>query len=326
MKKSITFICLGIFLLSWIGILGLLYDKGKTSKALIYAEIPKETINFLDSLSSKLDLFIRHDPNTRPEDWKNKRNYGEDPQTGLKKIEDDNFIVYFDKNGNEIPKAEKTLRWANDAIPELADMLGKYPYPADVKDRKLPIYLAATVEEYYRIVSILLGAPYDDKNSSAGVYISSYSRLGNRTIGIVINSIVWRDDTYAHRVLWHEINHYGYFTLIEYDKVIKPYMWFYEGLAEYFSHRRILKLTDSQIQQCSRYTLSSTFPNTMANYWGGESVYRFIEDEYGKENAKSFIQRSYSNTVDYSSSSTFNKNLNHLENEWKQWLDSQKGK
>ena len=322
MKKNFTFVYVIIFLLCWIGILGHLYDKGKTSKALIYAEIPEETIRFLDSLSNKMDLLIRYDPGIRPEDWKNRYNYGEDPATGLKKIEDDNFIIYFDESKKETSKAEKILRWANDAIPELAGMLGKYPYPADVNGRKLPIYLADTDGEYLRIASILHGSPYKDLGS-VGLYFSRYSRMGNLTIGILLRQKIWTNDTYAREVLWHEMNHYGYFTLIEYDKAVRPYMWFYEGLAEYFSQSRTLKLTGYQIEQCRNYTLSSTFPSYNANYWGGESVYRFLEDKYGKEDVGTFIRGTYANTVDYSSSTAFNKSLSLIESEWKQWLDKE---
>ena len=100
-------------------------------------------------------------------------------------------------------------------------------------------------------------------------------------------------------------------------------MWTYEGLAEYFSQNRTLKLTEKQIQQCHKYTLSSTFPDYVSNYWGGESVYRFMEDEYGKEDVKTFISGTYSNTIDYASTSSYGKNLSRIEDEWKQWLDKE---
>mgnify|MGYP003623542512 CR=1 FL=1 len=320
MKKNVPlgFVCL--FLIGWTAVLSQLYEHGKGSKALIYAKIHPETIAFLDSLSNRLDLFIRYDPGIRPDDWKDRRNYGEDPETGLGKVEDEFFVVYFKKDEGERRKAEKVLEWANECIPALAGLLGKYPYPKDVNGRKVPIYLADHKDRYADLAEILLGEPYNRIHQTVGVYFSCYSRMGNLTIGILLSPEIWRNDTYAREVLRHEMNHYGYFTLIEYDKAIRPYMWVYEGLAEYFSQSRILQLTTDQIRQCSEYTLSATFPDYNSNYWGGESVYCFMEDRYGKELVKAFIQQTYSNTVGQASVFAFGKELKQLEDEWKQWL------
>jgi hypothetical protein len=296
------------------------YDK-KQPAALIYAKIHPETIRFLDSLSNRLDLFINYNPGIRPEDWRNKRNYGEDSKTGLKKIEDDNFIIYFKDTNIEASRAEKILKQANEAIPDLAGLMGKYPYPADVNDRKLPVYLAESQDEYRRIAIILGGSPKNNYNSTLGLYFSSYSRMGNLTAGILLNPKIWRNDSYAEQVLRHEMNHYVYFTLIEYDKTVRPYMWVYEGLAEYFSKEKAFSLTNNQILQCKQYSLSSTFPDYISNYWAGESVFRFMEYAYEKEYVKAFIRNTYSSTIEQSSSSTFDKNLYRIESEWKQWLE-----
>ena len=322
MKKNSPFLYVAFFLLCWVVLLGQLYEKGKHSKALIYAEIPEETIRFFEYLSSQLDLLIRYDPNIRLKDWKNKHNYGEDPRTGLAKIEDENFIIYFNDEGKEIQKARKILDWANDGIPLLIDLLGKYPYPTDVHSRKLPVYFADNDDRYAEIVTILLGAPYKNIKNTAGLYISSYSRLGNMTTGIVLSPVIWRTDTYAREVLWHEMNHYGYFTWIEYDKAVCQYMWVYEGLAEYFS-REEKNLSPVQAQLCLQYSLSATFPNYLANYWGGESVFRFIESGYGKEHVRKFVYCTYANTVDDAATSTFDKNLIRIEEEWKEWLNNE---
>jgi len=303
------------------GIISPSVRKGKNSKALIYTEISLETIRFLDSISNHLDFLIRYDPRIQLKDWKNKNNYGEDKRTGLAKIEDNNFIVYFEKNSNEeLEKAKKTLKWANEGIPGLADLLGKYPYPADVNNRKLPIYLADTERKYEELAMLINGSPFK-MIPSVGLYFSVYSRMGNLTLGILLSPVIWRSDNYAQEVLLHEMNHYVYFTLVEYDKAVRPFLWVSEGLADYFSKTE-KTLTPEQIQLCLQYTLSGTFPNFSANYWGGESVFRFMEDEYGKGHVRSFVIYTYSNTIDNATTASFGKRLNQIEEEWKLWLSN----
>lgn len=321
MKKNAPLICAVIFVLCWAGILCQLYEKGRYSKALIYAEIHPETIRFLDSLSNRLDLFIQYDPGIRPDDWKNKHNFGEDTLTGLGKIEDDFFIIYFEKDGGEAAKAEKLLRWANEGIPELAGLLGRYPYPADVNGRKLPIYLADTKGRYGELATMLKGAPYERIHNTVGVYFSRYSQMGNLTTGILLSPAIWQSDAFGKEVLWHEMNHYAYFTLIEYDKAVRPYMWVYEGLADYFAHESMPQLREDQIRRCRSFTLSATFPDYNANYWAGESVYWFMEERYAKEAMRAFIQNTYSGTVEQSFPAAFGKPMSTLENEWKVWLE-----
>jgi hypothetical protein len=286
----------------------------------MYAEIPVETIRFLDSISNKLDVFVSYDPDITLQDWENGYNYGEDRKSGLKKIEDPYFIVYFRDDTLQAERAVRVLQWANASIPPSEELLGRYPYPEEVNNRKVAVYLADSKPHYSKLAEILHGKPVDDIHRTAGVYFSVYSRIGHLTKGILLSPEIWRSDTYAQEVLRHEMNHYVYFTLIEYDKVVRPYMWVYEGLAEYFSRDSTLGLTEEQIRLCRSFTLSATFPDYVSNYWAGESVYRFMESVYGKDDVKAFIMHTYSNTIDNASSSVFGKNLGRIEGEWKQWL------
>jgi hypothetical protein len=320
MKRLTPLYVVALILLCWVGLLGKLYEKGKAPGALIYARIPEETIRFLDKLSAQLDLFLRFDPDIRPKDWQDKFNYGEDPATGLKKIEDDCFVVYFNGSDEQASRAEKMLTWAHEAIPGSETLMGKYPYPADVNLRKLPVYLADSKQQFADMATTLQGSPVKGLESTLGLYFSRYSQMGNLTIGILLSPAVWRDDKQARQVLWHEMNHYVYFTLLEYDKVVRPYMWVYEGLAEYFSHDRTLQLSATQVESCRQYTLSATFPDYIANYWGGESVYRFMETQYGGTKVKDFIRYTYANPTDQSLTTTFQTDIPRFEVEWKTWL------
>ncbi len=318
MKRTGPFIYVICVLVVWVALLGAVYQKGKMPGGLIYAEIHPETIRFLNDLSDKLDIFIRFDPDVRPKDWKNTLNYGEDPATGLKKIEDDNFIIYFSDTERESERAVKILGWAKEAISPLTGLMGSYPYPAVLNNRKLPVYLSRNSTQYDEIASMLLGVRTSMKGTW-GVYISSYSQMGCLTKGIVISPDTWVNDKSAKETLWHEMNHFVYFSTLEYDKVVRPYMWVYEGLAEYFSKEE-RKLTRQQIEKCLTYSLERNFPENLANYWGGESVFRFMENHYNVNRVETFIKYTYSTTVEQSIGLTFQSDINEFESIWKRAL------
>lgn len=126
MKRScFPFVILVLLAGLWLGLLIGLYQKGQEKEAVIYAHIPEETIRFIDGLLDMIDQSIRFDPDPALTDWDNDTNYGEDEATGLLKLEDDYFVVYFRKGDKgEEKKAGKTLRWAHDAIEPLASLMG----------------------------------------------------------------------------------------------------------------------------------------------------------------------------------------------------------
>lgn len=319
MKKLTNWIYLSLFLIVWAVVLSLLYEKGKLPGGLIYGQIPQQTIDYFNKLVDVLDISIRYNPDIRPKDWQDKWNYGEDPQTGLKKIEDEYFIVYFNDSKRETERAEKIISMAHDAIPYLADMMGKYFYPEDVNQRKLPVYVTDSKNQFAKISGIISENERLNSDNVLGWYFSEYSRMGNLTKGITLSPGIWHTDSLARKVLWHEMNHYVYFTSLQYDKVVRPYIWVYEGLADYFSSPG-KSLTEEQVNQCLTYTLSKDFPDFIANYWGGESVYRFMEDTYQPNTVKAFIQNTYTETIETSIENIFHKNITTFENEWKQSL------
>lgn len=319
MKRYKSLITVGVILACWLVLLCKLYDKGKLPNALIYGRIPDQTVQYIEKLTQALDISVRFNPDIRPEDWQDKFNYGEDPKTGLKKIEDNYFIIYFNGDNKGAECAENTLRMAHEAIPDLTLLMGQYYYPADVNSRKLPIYLAGSQRQYTDIINIISDFNLSNKGPSMGMYISQYSRMGNLTVGIVLHPDIWKSQEQAKEVLWHEMNHYVYFTALQYDKVVRPYMWVYEGLAEYFS-KKTSKLTEEQISKCMGYNLSGAFPDYIGNYWGGESVFRFMENSYGITGVKYFISLTYSGTIEESIQEAYNTDIDGLEQGWKNYL------
>jgi hypothetical protein len=317
MKRLTNWIYLSFFLAIWVVMLSFLYEKGKLPGGLIYGQIPQQTIDYFTKLVDVLDISIKYKPEIRPRDWRDKWNYGEDPRTGLKKIEDEYFIVYFNDSEKEMDHAGKIISMAHDAIPYLADMMGRYFYPEDVNQRKLPIYVTDSKDQFAEVSRIISENDRLNSDNVLGWYSCTYSRMGNLTKGITLSPGIWQTDSLARKVLWHEMNHYVYFTSLHYDKVVRPYVWVSEGLADYFSSPG-RPLTEEQIKRCLTYTLSKNFPDFSANYWGGESVYRFMEATYQPNAVKAFIQNTYTETIENSIENIFHKNISVFEAEWKQ--------
>jgi hypothetical protein len=326
MLENRKLIIIGVLVaLLWFISMVVVFKKGKDRESLSQARVPQETIDFFNEFLNSFDIKLTFNPNPSDEDWDNDRNYGEDEKTGLKKIEDEYFIVYFDDKAKEYEKAVTLLEYAHQAIPELIELMDKYFYPSDVNGRKLPVYLASDSEKYITIFQILHGTDQTPGGNSVGLYISTYSIRGNVTTGILLHPRIWeinRHSDYARRVLWHEMNHYVFFASLQYDKVVKPYTWVYEGLAEYFSMPEITELNRHQIDLCQTLSLSNTFSDTYSNYWAGQTIYQFFELYYSKDKLKNFIQYSYANSTGDALSNAFTEQVVNIETRWHKYVKS----
>lgn len=322
MKRLIyPFVILAVFVSMWMGLLMCLYQKGEEKEAVIYAKIPDETIQFFTEILDAVDQFITFDPEPQIDDWDNDKNYGEDKETGLLKLEDDYFIFYFTRaSDREEKRVKKVQKWAHEAISPLAALMGKYYYPKDVKGRKLPIYLADTQKAYTRIISILLNRPnLKEQEGSWGMYICTYSKFGCLTKGIVLHPDTWRTDKHAKSTLWHEMNHYVFYSSLDFGKVVDPYLWVSEGLAEYFS-KEYPKLTKSDVKRLDDEHLNKTFKYVYDNYVGGQTVYQTLYDKYGEPKLKEFIGQIYSNQMEEVYPKVIQVSRSRFEEEWKTYL------
>lgn len=322
-KHRILIISVGIVFLLWFISMVLVFRKGKDTEALIDARVPQETIDFFNEFLNSFDIKLTFNPNPSDEDWDNDRNFGEDERTGLKKLEDEYFIVYFDDKVTEYQRAVSILEYAHQAIPGLVDLMGTYFYPSNVNGRKLPIYLASDSEKYIWIFQQLLSTDRKPAGNSVGLYISSYSIKGNVTIGILLHPRIWeikKHPDYARRVLWHEMNHYVFFTSLQYDKVVKPFTWVYEGLAEYFSMPTITKLNKAEADLCQTLSLSKEFHNKNANYWAGQTVYHYFETYYTPDKLKAFIRYSYEMPTNRALHEAFKYPAETLERDWRKYV------
>ena len=324
MKKATNWIIVIFLFITWSVAILFIYQRGKERSGIMFAEIPQETVDFIQGLSNHLtDVLISFNPNPKPKDWDNGSNIGEDPQSGLLKIEDEYFIIYYHPSSEK--EAQFVKEYAHKAIRPLAGICGRYYYPEYVNGRKLPIYLANTKSEFVRLNKLVSGISTErDYTNTAGVYISEASSMGCLTKGIVINNeLAFTSTNYAKVVLWHEMTHYVFFTSLNYTVRLNLPMWSYEGIAEYCAREgEKISFTDREIadmrEQCDFETYY--FPYVYQNYRGGESIYRFMEIEYSKEGVTNFLLTLYSEGVSNSLEKNFRLDVKNFEQSWKNYL------
>jgi|GEM_PF-1919744 len=262
--------------------------------------------------------------------WDNENDYGAQDTAGWTHIEDDRFIVYYKDDLNNVWKqnAQLTLRLANEAIPQMKAVFGKYTYPEDINGRKLPIYLPPTRSQYGETISILYGGPTDSEGS-LGMTIYKVSQSGYLPMGIVLlKDLFDKNADFCNSlvvVLPHELSHYVYASLFQFSDDCVPMNWVKEGIADYVAGRNPQVQGQDSVDFIERYCdLKKDFPVEKGNfsnnqYWAGESFFNFIKEKYGKEKVNEFIQSTYTISIDSALLVTFpNKDMH------REWVDGLK--
>lgn len=315
---------LGVLLVFAISALALvmIYDKGKDQKPLRYADVPQETIDWINTLGNDLnDILSSFNPFPIPTPWDNKGDYGNDPDSGLKTLEDDYFIFYFPES--LIEKAKFCQKEAHKAIPHLKDMMGKYYYPDDMNGRKVPIYLTEDQEGYNEVLSKFIRK--NGNQGSAGVTIFEMSPSGIYLHAIALNGkYAFVNDEYTKIVIWHELNHYCFFASLDYNQSINLPMWSFEGIAEYFAYEgERPSFSKNHIEDMRKECnlLDAYFPYTYQVYDGGRSIYCFMEDQYKVSGIKAFIKTLYNSGIPTSMTQNFSISVPEFEKNWKDNLE-----
>lgn len=299
-----------------------IYDKGKDQKPLRYADVPQETIDWINSLGEGInDIFSSFDPIPRPTPWGNDNDPGRDDESGMEMVEDEYFIVYYPQSLAE--KAEQTLKLAHEAIPRMEDIIGKYYYPADMNGRKVPIYLTEGQKDFNALMK-QFGLQKDFSNVD-GITIYSVSPSGLFLKGIALKgNSVFRSDEYHREVQWHEMTHYCFAASLDYNQSINLPMWCTEGIAEYTGIKgKRPSFNASQIDKMRKECRLSDpyFPYVFEVYAGGHSIYCHMEDRYGVKGVKSFLQTLYHKGIPTSLQENFMTTLQAFETDWKADLD-----
>lgn len=312
-----------VFVLSAFALV-MIYDKGKDQKALRYADIPQETIDWINSFGHGLDdILSSFDPLPRPTPWNNDGDLGKDPDTGMKTLEDDLFIFYFPESLSK--EAALCQKLAHEAIPHLEDIIGKYYYPDDMNGRKAPIYLTPNQEDFERLME-KLGARRSSFERTAGITIQEISPSGYFLKGIALNGkFAFSSKAYTKNVLWHEMTHYCFFASVDYNQQVNLPMWCYEGIAEYtslpgekphFSDKEI-----NMMRNDCNFT-DSYFPYVFENYQGGQSIFCYMDRCYSVSGVKNFLKSTYTSGIPSAMQSNFSKSIQEFERDWKSNLDT----
>jgi len=287
------------------------------------ARVPQQTKEFLENIFGKFGFNVKFVDHIDDKNWSNNHDYGLDSISGLIKTEDKNFVVYYDtSSSSEKERAGFILRFANENIQPLTDLFGKYFYPADVKGRKLPIYLANSEESFNRVYTKLSGVS-SETQWMAGVCITTISSLGDiLTNGIIIKDFGPSGEKEQCRLhLKHEMAHYTHLNNVNWLST-HPMAWESEGFAMYFENdkdyfqRQNLKVSGV----LKNINLAEDVKNYLDSYWVGYSVMLCLSEKYSQDEAKAYIRSNYQ----LPASKNFEKNIRltirAFESKWKQYV------
>lgn len=311
MDNRKKWLLLGLVSFSFLSIV-LTYIFNRDAPPLAALEIPKSTIDFFKKLGNighiKFDFVDSLDFG----DFDNDNDYSGD----FKKLEDDNFIVYFHENSKEQARAEKTLQYANMAIPELVRFFGKYYYATDAKNRKLSIYLATSKADFDETAKSVGGSTVE---WAAGLTFNSFSLIGDKICkGIVLNHMVQDGDpTDLKKVIFHEIAHYNHFQCMDLMRKSEYMNWEVEGIASYFA-----KDWNKQIPEGSNInslSLTEDPNNYIDSYWMGYHAFGLAE-ELGC--MKGILENSYSESLLRAIPKNANCTMSEYDGKWRDYCRS----
>ncbi len=299
-----------------------IYDKGKDQKPLRYADVPQETIDWINSLGNGLnDIVSTFNPIPIPTPWDNGGDVGKDPESGFLTLEDEYFIIYYPESLEK--KAKQTLQLAHEAIPRMEDIIGKYYYPSDMNGRKVPIYLAKAQADFNALMG-KFGCKGDYTNvDGITIYDISPSGLFLRAIALKGNS-VFKSDEYHKEVQWHEMTHYCFAASLDYNQRIDLPMWCTEGIAEYtgiVGKRPHFSASEIEMMRKDCDLSAPHFPYVFEVYNGGHSIFCHLEDRYKVTGLKAFLHTLYSKGIPSSLKENFSTTVPAFEADWKSSLD-----
>jgi len=282
-------------------------------------KIPDSTVDFFKKIGdlghTKFDFVDSLDIG----DFDNDNDYDHN----FKKLEDENFIVYYRPNNEEKVRAEKTLKYANQAVPELSDFFGKYYYAKDAKNRKLAIYLAVSEDDFAEISQEVGGSTVD---WAAGLTFNSFSSDGETICnGIVLNSMVQDGEgTDLKKVVFHEMAHYNHFQCM--DLIHKDVFmnWEVEGLASYFAKDECKVIPDNI--NINEYNLLRDPENYIDSYWMGYHVFNVFEEKYQSAGFHDMLAESYSKSLKEAIPNVSGTNFDIFQNTWRAHCNKLKGR
>jgi len=298
----------------------------KPQRPLTNADIPQTTKDwFRDLLAGGSDIGGILGPDFRdPSEW---GNY-EDVDSMLR-IEDEYFVIFYSSKDSAVQrkKAQICQRYAHDIIPKADLFMKGYPYPSKLNGRKLPIYLGRNISHYKDISNQVAG--YTPRRGTLGFFSFEYGIDGIYAKGILISPETWSvpdllideqtEDMDFRATLWHEMNHFIYFTKWDFTQPERPSLWFTEGLAEYFSdfRKRLLAVGNH-----SKYDLRKDYCNGNDEYWVGYTAFLCLEKNYNVSLVSDVVAQSYDKSIDKALQTVIqNGSLESWNNQWHSYME-----
>jgi len=312
-KSRLTWV-IGIVFLVWL-VYFIIRVSNPSDLSLVDAKIPEETKDFFRNLArSGSEINIDFIKKLTKRDFDNDKDYGRKTGKEFLILEDENFIIYYHHNDEELDRARLTLRYSSNAIPSLTNLFGTYFYPSLVGGRKLPVYLASSRNDYNQICQ---GLGFKAENWSAAVTCMIYDDAGKSVCkGIVLGETVYEDSGNAlKKTIWHEMTHFVHFTAVDLIQKKVFYNWEYEGLASYFAQEK--RGIDRSI--INSVKLDGQIANYLDSYWVGYSVYEYIELRYGITAIHQLIKSSYNEKITASVSGVTQNSFSSFESGWRNY-------
>ncbi len=303
-------------------------------RPLTQADIPQSTIDWFNGLwNDSSDVGGVYDSlRWDSTDW----NRYEDIDS-MHRLEDNLFVIFYSTKDSVVERNKALIcqRYAHEAVPVGELFMKKYPYPDSLNGRKLPIYLAKTVKDFRSICEQL--GHGDPGTWAIGLYCFRYGLDGVITDGVILSSEAWEvpdheigentKDERSKQVLWHEMNHFMYFSNWDYTQTSHPFVWFYEGLAEYFSNSygRLYSVGD-----CDKLNLEEDFRggiNDDLDYWAGMTAYLCLEQKFNKSKVSDVVSNSYKNSIEKAVKMAIpNYSLKSWNNDWHTFMENKEYK
>lgn len=281
-------------------------------------KIPQSTIDFFKKIGDLGHIKIKLVDSLDVDDYDNEKDYADD----FKKLEDENFIIFYRDVGKELERAQKTLEYANEAINPLANFFGKYYFAKEVKNRKLSIYLTVNQADFNKVAVNIGGTTVE---WAAGLTFNSYSTDGETICnGILLNSMVQDgENTDLRTVVFHEMAHYNHFQCMDLTKEKKYMDWEVEGIASYFAKDWNKSIPDDK--NISNYSIMESPKNYLDSYWIGYHVFSTFEDNYNSNNFHKLIKESYTKSIIDAIPSVSGVSVDSFEKIWRSHCNRQKG-
>ena len=317
MNNIKKWILLGLISFSFLSIV-LTFIINRDAPPVAALEIPQSTIDFFKKLSDLGHIKIKLVDSLEVDDYDNEKDYSDN----FKKLEDENFIIFYRDANQERVRAKKTLEYANEAINPLADFFGKYYYAKEANNRKLSIYLAISADDFGNISQKIGGSKVD---WAAGLTFNSFSSDGDKKCeGIILNSDVQDQHTNNLKtVLFHEMAHYNHFQSMDLIHKGGFMNWEVEGLASYFAKDWNKQIPSSV--NINNYDLKTDPANYADSYWMGYHVFAVFEEKFANSGFKNMLTTSFSKSLEIAIPEAANESFDNFQNDWRIHCNRLKG-